>query len=182
MGIAFDKLTPKVQALVMASLAKKPIPESAKKVLEAAGEPFKPKFGFIMEAPMKQRRRPTSESTESRIQQQVIRWWGLTGRGGLDERLLMAFPLQGKRTKANGARMKAEGMRAGTPDMFLAVPRGKYHGLWIELKRPSGRLTPNQKDMLSLLDVTGGYAAFAAYGFDDCERLIGAYLRGEEFF
>lgn len=56
----------------------------------------------------------------------------------------MAFPLQGKRTPQNGARMKAEGLRAGTWDMFLSVPRGGAHGLWIENKTKLGKLSPEQ--------------------------------------
>ena len=32
-----------------------------------------------------------------------------------------------------GARLKAEGVVAGVSDLLLLVPRGKYHGLCIEM-------------------------------------------------
>ncbi len=120
--------------------------------------------------------------TESQEQQELIKWWALVcGTHKIPERLLMAFPLQGARTKQNGARLKAEGMRAGTPDLFLAVPRGKYHGLWVEMKTAKGVLSDAQKLMLADLDVQH-YAAFACYSFDQASELIVKYLSGEEFF
>jgi len=75
----------------------------------------------------------------------------------LPESLLMAFPLQGSRTPRNGARMKAEGMRRGTPDMFLAAPSGQAwgsgprNGLWIEMKSADGKQSPEQKAMAEVL-------------------------------
>ena len=67
----------------------------------------------------------------------------------------MAFPLQGYRTPANGSRMKAEGMRRGTPDVLLAIARGDYHSLWIEMKSDQGRLSLSQKAMLKSLAQQG---------------------------
>lgn len=114
---------------------------------------------------------------ESQIQQALIKWWALSWRkyGVGDERVLMAFPLQGLRTARNGARMKAEGMRAGTPDLFLAVPRGKYHGFFIELKRPKGKLSESQAEM-GLFLLKSGYCVSTAYGFDDAINKIDSYL------
>lgn len=37
--------------------------------------------------------------------------------------LLFAIPDGGRRDAVTGAHLKAEGVRAGVPDMFLAVPR-----------------------------------------------------------
>jgi hypothetical protein len=124
-----------------------------------------------------------SAQTESQIQQSIIEWWHYVSLARcLPGPCLMAFPLQGLRTKRNGSRLKAEGMRAGTPDLFLALARGKYHGLWIELKRPGGKLRPSQKAMLDMLDLKCGYAAFACYGQQEAQALIVKYLNGEEFF
>jgi hypothetical protein len=52
--------------------------------------------------------------------------------------MLFAIPNGGARHKAIAGKLRAEGVRAGVPDICLPVPRGEYHGLFIELKRPKG--------------------------------------------
>lgn len=42
---------------------------------------------------------------------------------------------EGKRSRWGQMRMKSMGVSKGFPDLFLYVPRGKYHGLAIEFKR-----------------------------------------------
>ncbi len=123
--------------------------------------------------------------SESRSQQAVIKWWSVKCREfRIAENLLMAFPLQGVRTVRNGARMKAEGMRRGTPDMFLAVKEGCLSdmwypkarpGLWIELKTPKGVISPHQNNMLALL-TEQGFATAVCRSFDEAEKTIGRYL------
>lgn len=160
-----DQLSPAYQAQAAAQLYKAEPP--------AAGSTPPP---FVPEG-------VKDERTESQLQQELMRWWAVeAARLGKPEHLLMAFPLQGKRTKANASRMKAEGMRAGTPDMLLNLARGRYHGLWVEFKRPDGTLTDSQKDMLADLSAEG-YAAFACYGLDAAQKLIRRYLfRPDEIF
>lgn len=51
--------------------------------------------------------------------------------------------------------MKAEGVKAGIPDLMLAYPCGGYHGLYLETKAPKGKLTPSQKEYRSLLQAQG---------------------------
>jgi hypothetical protein len=58
---------------------------------------------------------------------------------------LYAVPNEGKRSGRNGARMKAQGLSAGVPDLVLAVPRGQYGGMYIEMKTKSGKLTDSQR-------------------------------------
>lgn len=115
--------------------------------------------------------------SESQIQRAVMNWWALAHRGlGIpDERLLMAFPLQGARTPRNGARMKAEGLRKGTPDMFLAVARKGKHGLWIELKAEKGRLSDSQFEMLNILTAQD-FKAVQTTGFDETLNILTNYL------
>ena len=46
-----------------------------------------------------------------------------------------------------GAQMKAEGVKKGFPDIELSVPRRRFHGLYIELKRrESGRVSPEKAE------------------------------------
>lgn len=106
------------------------------------------------EVPKPRTARPRSipGPSESQSQQALFKWWVIAhNQWGLPEHILMAFPLQGMRTARNGSRMKAEGMRRGTPDILLAAARGGYHCLWIELKSDQGRLSVAQKIMLQSL-------------------------------
>lgn len=66
--------------------------------------------------------------------------------------LLYHIPNGGSRHKAEAARLRAEGVRAGVPDLCLPVPRGGFHGLYIELKRlRGGRLSEQQRAWLDAL-------------------------------
>ena len=44
-----------------------------------------------------------------------------------------------------GNQKKKMGCKAGLPDIMIFEPRGKYHGLFIELKSPTGKATPEQR-------------------------------------
>lgn len=59
------------------------------------------------------------------------------------------IPNGGKRGKVEAIHFKAEGVKAGVPDICLPVPRGEWHGLYIELKRrEGGRVSPEQTKWL----------------------------------
>ena len=93
--------------------------------------------------------------------------------------MLYHVPNEGKRSKANGARLKSEGLRAGVPDINLDVARGEYHGLRIEMKRRrGGRVSPEQAAWLEALREQG-YAAIVAYGWEEAADAIEKYLRGD---
>lgn len=59
-------------------------------------------------------------------------------------------------------RLQAEGMVPGWPDYLLAVPRGDYHGLFLELKADGCRPTVKQRELLALLTAHGYVATWAA--------------------
>lgn len=46
-----------------------------------------------------------------------------------------AIPNGGKRNQGEAVKLKLEGVEAGAPDLFIVEPVGKFHGLFIELKR-----------------------------------------------
>ena len=94
--------------------------------------------------------------------------------GELD--LLFHIPNGGARSKSEAARFKAEGVKAGVPDLFLPVPRGEYHGLFIELKRQAGgRLSDEQKEWIPALQAQG-YRVEVCKGWEAAVKVIEDYL------
>ena len=92
--------------------------------------------------------------------------------------LIHAIPNGGQRHIAVAAKLKAEGVKAGIPDIFLPVPRGNAHGLYVELKAKGGKVSDAQRDMLAALSKQG-YACLVAYGWEQAWKEIEAYMKSE---
>jgi len=92
--------------------------------------------------------------------------------------LYFAIPNGGSRHKLEAANLKRQGVLAGVPDTFLALAKGKYHGLWIEFKHGKNRLTSNQINVLSAL-IDEGYKTAVVYTFDEFVQTINIYLEDE---
>lgn len=86
------------------------------------------------------------------------------------------IPNEGKRSVVYAANLKRAGMRPGFPDLFIPRVRGKYHGLFIEMKYGNGKTTADQEEWLRTLSGEG-YAVRVCYGFDEAVRSIEAYLK-----
>ncbi len=90
---------------------------------------------------------------------------------------LVATPNGGARNIVVAKKLKAEGTRAGYPDLFLPVARKGYHGLYIELKKTKGgRLSESQNDWLQFLN-SEGYQAVCCHGWDEARAVIIDYMR-----
>lgn len=50
---------------------------------------------------------------------------------------LHSIPNGGLRDKITAGKLKAEGVKKGVPDIHLPYSVGKWHGLYIEMKKPS---------------------------------------------
>ena len=83
---------------------------------------------------------------------------------------------EGKRSVAYAARLKRIGMRKGCPDLFIPIAAGGYHGLFIELKSMTGRLTPAQRWWLAELSHEG-YKAVMCRGADEAISVIRDYMK-----
>lgn len=90
-------------------------------------------------------------------------------------RLLHAIPNGGKRDPVTAARMKAEGVRAGVPDLCLSCPRGGFHALYIEMKVGRNRPSPEQQEWAALLRAEG-YRVETCYGWQAAAQVIADYL------
>jgi hypothetical protein len=67
-------------------------------------------------------------------QSTLIQWAKFTEHELPELKLLHAIPNGGWRHKATAARLKREGLKPGIPDLCLPVPRGQWHGCYIEMK------------------------------------------------
>lgn len=98
---------------------------------------------------------------------------------------VMHIPNEGKRNVWIGKQLKDMGMRPGVSDIFAAVPRGTYHGLWIELKakRADGRYGKATIEQLIFIDdmLHQGYQAKVCNGCDEAIRVLLEYLGGAPF-
>lgn len=89
--------------------------------------------------------------------------------------LLFAVPNGGRRDKAEAAHLKAQGVKAGVPDLCLPVPKGRYNGLFIEMKVEPNKTTDNQNLWLKKLNKYGNAVA-VCYGFAAAKKAIEHYL------
>lgn len=107
---------------------------------------------------------------------------------------LHAIHNQGHGDAIRGGRAKAEGVKAGIPDIFLPYPKKwavdddnnlcTIHGLYIELKRPElkpvketskGGLSDEQIEF-GKFAIENGYQWKVAYGWKEAAKIIQDYL------
>ncbi len=91
--------------------------------------------------------------------------------------LIYAIPNGGARHPAVAAKLKAEGVKPGVPDLCLPVKRGEYPGLYIEMKAMGGILSDNQKKWADALKKQG-YAVATCWGYNDTWKTICEYMEG----
>lgn len=121
-------------------------------------------------------RRPRKHPREDVEHEQVMSWARIQKfRGGKVATFIHHSPNGGKRSASEAARFKRMGTQAGFPDLFIYVPCGGYHGLFIELKAHDGKLSPMQKIILPRLEEQG-YCVKVCYGFEQAKREICKYL------
>lgn len=126
-------------------------------------------------------RSKTNNPTEAQEQKALIRWWRESAAlYGLDPRTLIHPANEGRRTWGGATCLRAMGLIAGVPDLFLAAPRQPYAGLWIELKRAKNPTPVSfaQASMLDLLE-NQGFAVAVCYGAIAAIQTIERYLAGE---
>jgi len=93
---------------------------------------------------------------------------------------MFAIPNQGGKGHSamiRGRKMVKEGLKSGVPDIFLAVARGKFHGMFVEMKVKGGRVTENQKIWLNGLTLEG-YVCAVCFSFEQAQDAILDYIRG----
>lgn len=94
---------------------------------------------------------------------------------------LFAIPNGGYRSKGEAGRLKAAGVKSGVPDMFLPIKRGKFSGLWIELKlsatdkKKATKTSDEQDRWIDHLQLQG-FGAMVCFGYQHAYEMLIAYL------
>ena len=154
---------------------RQPKPPMTRRMLAAINAFHAPAFG--KEAPEIPAARAKPVQHEHREQVAIMHWWRMQHTVyGIPLIALLSVPNAGMgRNAIQGARLKAEGVRAGVSDLFLAVPRHGKAGAWIEVKAIGGRESDVQAEFQTEMRRLG-YRAVTVYGADECIRFLKDYL------
>ena len=103
--------------------------------------------------------------TEHEEQCDVVQWFRRTYPGVR----MLAIPNGGARSLSQGAKLKAEGVSRGVPDLFIPA-----WGMWIEMKRTDGgSLSEHQKGWRDYL-TSIGHTHYVCHGFKNAKETIQA--------
>ncbi|MNH08845.1 VRR-NUC domain protein [compost metagenome] len=86
-----------------------------------------------------------------------------------------AVPNGGHRDRITAGKLKAEGVTPGVFDFVVPYPVEPFHGLFIEMKKPGGIVSAEQKKFGKEM-VSRGYQCFVCYGWDSAVETIANYL------
>jgi hypothetical protein len=87
------------------------------------------------------------------------------------------------------ARLKAAGLAPGAGDLLVALARGGWHSLWIEMKKPfaafrcrAEAISAVSEDQLAFGEAMklAGSRYLVCYGFEDARHAIENYLDGRD--
>lgn len=119
---------------------------------------------------------PEPDPVESYHQEMIFRLAELNRSQYPELEYLHAVPNGGYRHKATAVAMQRQGVKRGVEDMQLAVPRGGYFGLFIELKRfRAGEVSDDQQRFLDFHS-RQGYRALVCWGWRAAWAEITGYL------
>lgn len=91
------------------------------------------------------------------------------------DKLLWHTPNGGQRNKIVAAKLKRMGTLAGVPDIFIAEPVEKHHGLFIEMKAGSGRLSKAQTALMKRL-IERGYCGSVTNSVEGGMEIVKRYF------
>lgn len=89
--------------------------------------------------------------------------------------MVRAIPNGGLRNKITASRLKREGVRAGTPDIAIFIPRGTTPGAFIEMKNGKNKLTEHQ-EAFRIFATSQGYKFATCYSWEAAIVFTEEYL------
>jgi len=76
-----------------------------------------------------------------------------------------------------GATMKAEGVKEGIPDTFMPCPRGRFAGLYIEMKKPGVKRASKEQEDFRDYALSVGYDWHLCNDWEQAFSVLVAYLK-----
>jgi len=110
---------------------------------------------------------------ESKLQIECVKWFRYQYPNY--RMLLFAIPNGGKRNAITAQILKSEGVVSGVADLFLSIPKGKFHGLYIEMKYGKGIQSDNQKEFEKNV-IAMGYKYIITNSLYDFVKEIDLYM------
>lgn len=118
-----------------------------------------------------------SKSNEHMEQSAYFDWWRQYAKAlQIHEALCFAVKNDSAHTATGRIYRWKEGVMAGVWDVFLAIPSGGYHGLFVEFKFGKNKLKEAQIDFGNWVKIKG-YAADVVYSADEAIKAVQQYLR-----
>lgn len=115
---------------------------------------------------------PTEHAEQCAFIEWCVRWSGQHP----DLAWVAAVPNGGKRSIGVARKLKAEGVRAGYPDLLLDVARNGYYGWRCELKRVGGSVNKKTQTPWHERLRQQGYCVDVCVGWEAAARAACAYL------
>ncbi|MBR1809649.1 MAG: VRR-NUC domain-containing protein [Paludibacteraceae bacterium] len=123
------------------------------------------------EKPVEKPRRPAVQR-EHHLQTACVQW----ARLQFPKLTIFAIPNGAWCGYKQGRKLVAEGLLKGVPDIFVALARKNYHGLFIEMKAgKKGVVREEQTEMLTKLRQEG-YCCAVCRTFEQFQQIIIEYM------
>jgi hypothetical protein len=115
--------------------------------------------------------------TEHVEQRALVTWAALQSKTIRELESLFSVPNGAHVSKAQAGKLKSEGLKAGVPDLFLAIPRHGYAGMFVEMKRVTGGVVSEAQKEWHRRLAGNGYHVVVCKGFDHAKEEILNYLK-----
>ncbi len=107
--------------------------------------------------------------SEAQHQSAIVKWFWNRFK---DYRGLLYHNFNNPRNAVNGAQLIALGLMKGNPDLTLAVPRGGFGALYIELKKPGEKPRPEQLKQMDRLENAGNKVSWSDNAEEAAEIIV----------
>ena len=116
--------------------------------------------------------------SEGSQQKALMVWAALNTNNYPQLRYIFHVPNGGTRNVREAVELKAQGVKAGVPDLFLPAPIGLFAGAFIEMKVKPNLPTPEQTIWVGELRRLGYYVK-VCYSWQEARDVLINYLEGK---